>query len=206
VTGADVDEVLTADAFIQVVRLGLYSSDLAALLPYVVARADKGDFGPFAALGVAGFSKEFSRAMSIGLLFAIICAEDAPFIEPKELESSSLFAGPSRHMYDTCVGWPRPELPKDLRTPTVSDAPTLLLSGAVDPVTPPSWAEEAAKTLRHPRHVVVPNVGHGTSLAGCVPKLITRFVEKGSADDLDAKCVEDERRPPFVVGTAGVRP
>ena len=53
---------------------------------------------------------------------------------------------PRTTSFARCV--PHGEIPAGLRDPVVSDVPTLLLSGALDPVTPPAWAEETARTLK----------------------------------------------------------
>ncbi len=49
-----------------------------------------------------------------------------------------------------------------------SDVPTLLLSGALDPVTPPRWGEEVLRGLGNARHVVAPGAGHGLEESGVV--------------------------------------
>jgi pimeloyl-ACP methyl ester carboxylesterase len=191
--------------FMGVVRLALYSADFSALLPWIVSRAEASDFGPWAAVAEQGRFGLLRKAMSPGLTLSVICTEDVPFIEPAALRSPSLFAGASARLVEPCGFWPHGSIPADLREPVTSDVPTLLLSGALDPVTPPSWAEEAARTLRRARHVVVPGVGHGASMAGCVPRLLDAFLKAGNADGLDVKCVEVERRPPFIVGLSGPR-
>ena len=43
----------------------------------------------------------------------------------------------------------------------ISDAPALVLSGEVDPVTPPVWGESVVKHLSHGKHLIVPSTGHG---------------------------------------------
>jgi len=73
----------------------------------------------------------------------------------------------------------------------------LLLSGEADPVTPPWLAEAAAQHLANSRHLIVPHTGHYFSFP-CVDALITEFVAKGSAKDLDASCLAQLRRPSFI--------
>src|SRR5437660_1751467 len=81
-----------------------------------------------------------------------------------------------------------------------------LPSCELDPVTPPSWADEALKTLPKARHVVAPGVGHGVTSMGCFPELVQAFVEKGSAQGLDVSCAKGLKRPPFFLSFAGPRP
>lgn len=73
----------------------------------------------------------------------------------------------------------------------------LLVSGEVDPVTPPRHAEEAARHLSAGRHLVLPGTGHYSVGNACVDEILREFVEAGSAESLDASCLESIRRPPF---------
>jgi pimeloyl-ACP methyl ester carboxylesterase len=88
----------------------------------------------------------------------------------------------------------------------VSDAQSLLLSGNLDPVTPPSWAEEVQRHLPRSRHVVVPGAGHGTTSLGCIPDLIADFLERLDPSALDASCLERLTRPPFFTSLQGPTP
>ncbi|HEX8538950.1 MAG TPA: alpha/beta hydrolase, partial [Cystobacter sp.] len=105
-----------------------------------------------------------------------------------------------------CAFWPKGELPRDYREPVKSDVPVLLLSGELDPVTPPSWADDAKKTLTRSLHVALPGVGHGTSSIGCARALMADFVNRGSVEGLESKCGEGLKRPPFFTSFAGPVP
>jgi pimeloyl-ACP methyl ester carboxylesterase len=73
--------------------------------------------------------------------------------------------------------------------PVASDAPALLVSGAFDPVTPPSFAESALRTLGNGQHVVFPMGGHGESGApGCAADLARAFFD-APYGVVDASCV-----------------
>jgi pimeloyl-ACP methyl ester carboxylesterase len=73
--------------------------------------------------------------------------------------------------------------------PVQSDVPALLLSGEVDPVTPPENGELALKTLPNGRHLVLTGQGHISILRGCVPLLARDFIEAGSASELNTTCL-----------------
>ena len=79
----------------------------------------------------------------------------------------------------------------------MADAPTLVLSGSHDPVTPPQFGAEAARHLPNSLHVVVPGC-HGVQGAGCMPQIVRAFLESGSVEGLDVSCVEQMSMPPFV--------
>ena len=91
----------------------------------------------------------------------------------------------------------------DYHEPVSTDHPTLVLSGDLDPVTPPRWGESVAEHLPNARHIVVPGVGHGATPNGCVPKLIAQFIDAASAAQLDAECVQSLDRPLFFTSYTG---
>ena len=108
-----------------------------------------------------------------------------------------------RRQHDACARWPVGEVAKDHLGPVTSNAAILLISGELDPVTPPEWAETAAANLTNARHVVVPDSGHifdgMTGVETCLDPLIVRFLETADANDLDVRCVAGMRPPPFVI-------
>ena len=113
---------------------------------------------------------------------------------------------PCDAMFCGCVGWPRAELPDGYRDPVTSDVPVLLLSGALDPVTPPRWAEVVAKNFPNSTHAVAPGAGHNVAVVGCTPDVMAEFVETGTTTDLDTSCIETVERPPFFLDFAGPKP
>jgi hypothetical protein len=86
------------------------------------------------------------------------------------------------------------------------NVPLLLLSGDLDPVTPPTWAEQVRATLSQSRHIVVPGTGHGAIQTGCGLRIAREFIQKGSVDGLDTSCVDTLKRPPFFLTPAGPDP
>jgi hypothetical protein len=68
--------------------------------------------------------------------------------------------------------------------------PVLVLSGGLDPATPPRHGAAVAARLGHARHVVAPYFGHGVSAQACAPRLITRFIRTANFADLDTDCLE----------------
>ena len=96
-------------------------------------------------------------------------------------------------------------MPEDYYTPVRSDAPALILSGGIDPATPPRHGEQVAATLPKSKHLVAPHLGHGVSLHGCAPRLIESFVRAGNADGVDGKCLQRIPRPLFMVPMGAIR-
>ncbi|SEL34854.1 alpha/beta hydrolase fold [Stigmatella aurantiaca] len=208
-TGVPEEVTLSRRTVLQALFGQLYVPELAALVPLVLDKATRGEWSPFVALS-QGITGGMSESVSHGMFFSVVCAEDAPFItdEAIERETAGTWFGASmvRNMLEPCGVWPRGTVPEGYREPVHSPVPTLLLSGELDPVTPPSWAEEARKTLPHSLHVVVPGVGHSTMALGCIQKLMADFVAQGSVEGLKSECGAAMSRPPFFTSFAGPVP
>jgi pimeloyl-ACP methyl ester carboxylesterase len=208
-TGVPEQITLTRRVFLQMVFGQLYSPEVAMLVPLMLDRATKGDWAPFVALS-QGVSGGLSNTISHGMFFSIVCAEDAPFITDEAIKSAAAgtWFGEQmvRNMLEPCKVWPRGTVPEGYREPVKSGVPTLLLSGELDPITPPTWGEEAKKTLSNSMHVVVPGVGHNTAGLGCVQSLMAEFVKQGSLEGLKPSCGPELARPPFFTSFAGPVP
>jgi pimeloyl-ACP methyl ester carboxylesterase len=88
----------------------------------------------------------------------------------------------------------------------ISDRPVLLLSGELDPVTPPRYGEAVVRHLPNGRHLVAPGQGHNVMLAGCAPRLMAGFIAAGSARGLEVACLERLAAPPPFLGSYGWGP
>lgn len=216
-TGSRETVTVTAEGLTGAVRALLYSPELTSLLPLDLALARGGDLQPLLSqaltLGGASVSPDPIRPTSelyAGMMMSVVCAEDIPRLTAADIEAraAGTFLGPrlAGRMVEACEGWPVGDLPADAFEPVVSDVPTLLLSGALDPVTPPRWGEEAARHLSHARHLVVKGTGHNVIARGCAPRVVADFVAAGTPDGLDAACLDGLARPPFFLDLAGPQP
>ena len=191
-----------------VIFSALYSPLIASIVPALVDRAEKDDFQGLFALALA--NEDTGENMSIGMQLSVLCSEDASRVSPNELAhqtSKSVFGA---HLIgsqlEACAMWPKGTVKADYYRPVVSDVPVLVLSGEVDPVTPPVWGEAVVKHLSHGKHFIMPSTGHGVVMTPCGNRIVTDFVESGSVDGLDTDCIGDVRRPPFFLTPAGPDP
>jgi pimeloyl-ACP methyl ester carboxylesterase len=191
---------VSENVFLSGIFRPLYVAELASLLPFGISAAAQGDFNPLLAQNLE-FADDVSENLSIGMHLSVICAEDVPRITPEDLDKlrGSFFG---RALVDdfinACRTWPKGKVPADFYDPVRSAVPVLMLSGGIDPATPPRHAQQVAATLANARHFVAPRVGHGVSLHGCAPRLVESFV-KAPAEKLDGKCLERIPRPLFVL-------
>jgi len=192
--------------FLQTVRTVLYSADNANRLPFLIDSADKGNWNPFVAqmYSTSDFSLE---GPALGLMLAVTCAEDIPRITPAMVadeERNSFLAGQEVKLVPKlCRSIDVPAIPAS--EPGMIAAPALLLSGALDPVTPPHRAESAARHMAHAQQFVVANAGHIVSQSGCAPRLLREFIDRPD-QPLAADCLKDIPRNGFQLGAAGPHP
>ena len=142
----------SADHFAAAIRLLLYNPRTVALLPLLINDAADGNFGPLAAQ-FHMVVESLSESLSIGMHNAVMCTEDAPFIDWDGIDQKAInasYMGPLQleAIHAMCTVWPRGTLDDDLREPLATDNPVLLLSGGADPITPPYFAELAAVDMR----------------------------------------------------------
>jgi pimeloyl-ACP methyl ester carboxylesterase len=200
-------EQITFDRLVvsSIVFNALYLPETAAILPFLLHRAADGDYAGLLALGGAGVGA--IEGMSMGMRYSVICAEDAPRLNEETIrrETGGTFAGAAlaKAFLKPCEFWPRGEIPADYYAPFASEAPTLILSGQSDPVTPPVWGEQIAKQWRNTRHVVAPGIGHGATGRGCLMRMIRQFLNDTNPAGLDPSCVETLHRKPFFLSYAG---
>lgn len=194
------DVTLTRGAFVSDLRPMLYQPLIVSRLPYILHRAFENDFAPFTA-GAVLMRRATNQSVARGLAFSVGCSESVPLTSESDIERET--AGTYLGDYDVrtyqknCQAWPHADVSKDFLKPVRSDVPVLLIAGAGDPATPPSWAEHAAETLPNGRVVTIPNGTHLTG-AQCIDTLILSFVSRASAKGIDASCVKEVHNPPFM--------
>jgi len=209
-TGRDEELLLTRDMLLAMVRTALYSPAIASGLPAALDAAAAGRLGPLVGLSSALGAARGGAALAQGMHFSVICAEDLP--GGNALPSATDFGPGMATLYrEVCTFWPRGEVSAAFRQMPPARVPVLLLSGGIDPATPPRHAERVVAALgAQARHEVVPQAGHGLLALPCVRDAVFRFVDAaGDADALrvDAGCARDIPRPPaFVPLGSGAAP
>src|SRR6185503_7907272 len=182
------------------VRSRLYSISGSADLPRMIHHAAEGDFVP---LATAIAERTASVAyISTPVYLSSTCAEDLSWIDLRAARRLARGTVLSTSRLDAqsaaCAIWPRRPVAPDFRVPLATDIPVLAISGNLDPVTPPRWADHALIDMTRAWHLVVP-IGSHSERSPCVVGILQRFLERGTVDGVDTGCLADARRPPFVV-------
>jgi pimeloyl-ACP methyl ester carboxylesterase len=183
---------LTRGIFADRLRIMLYSTRLSRRIPIVIHRAHEGDWTPFVAL-----SYELSRVvfdqLDAGAHLSATCVDDMTTTDAR-----GTFLGDYRaRMYrQACAVWPHPR-GGAAPNPVTAPVPALLVTGALDPVTPPRFAEAVARGLPNAQVLVVPGMAHaGTDR--CVEEIVSQFVGRGAIQGIDTSCVNGIKPPPFI--------
>ena len=206
-TGETVDVVVDRMLVASVVRLLVYSPQTVSLLPVLIDAAHAGDYRGFATQAL--LVSEAMEELSVGLNYAVVCTEDMPYAHPLDLEAQAdTYLGTAfvEITAAVCEQWPRGVMDDDLRDRLASDKPVLMLSGELDPITPPAYADQAALGLANAVKVVGRGQGHGMLMVGCVPRLMAEFVEAAEPGSLDLDCVGRIRPFPLFTSRMGPAP
>jgi pimeloyl-ACP methyl ester carboxylesterase len=204
-TARPVTLTMSSLRFLGTVHNVLYHPADARRLPFLIHSAFEGNWAPFVARqNVSGdFSAEGMNALLLHL--AVVCAEDVPRMTPELLAADAgvLTRPLAQRMGPMCQAMNVP--PVAWRAPSRIDAPALLLSGALDPITPPHRAADAARFMAHAQQVIVANAGHGVSQLGCAPRMLRDFLDHPNSK-LNASCLAEIPAPTFQLGSAGPQP
>jgi pimeloyl-ACP methyl ester carboxylesterase len=174
--------VLTGKDFDNLLYQSIYVREAVSLIPYVVTRAEEGDFS--FAVNMAGLLSASQDELADGMYMTVVCAEygDTP-------EEALRFPGVLKRLADAaetdakqilsvCRDWRIRLLDKKLLQPVKSDIPTLLLSGQFDPVTPPQQADSVAAGLTHAFRFTFTSGTHGQAFAvPCANRIIAAFLD-----------------------------
>jgi pimeloyl-ACP methyl ester carboxylesterase len=190
-TGALEKMRITYDVVLAALQPLTYTPETATLLPEMLSLAARGEFAPLFAANPS-LAGKFEEQMNPALHFSVTCAEDVPRIGPGRAQEA-LAGLPTRRLAEqaiaVCDVWPKGSMPADFATPVQSDKPVLLLSGGMDPVTPPANGTQVLAGLANGRHIVAPGYGHIVSPHACGPRLLAAFVDDAGAGGLPAACV-----------------
>jgi pimeloyl-ACP methyl ester carboxylesterase len=129
------------------------------------------------------------------------CADEASFTNEADLSPPldheflrAVDLAPSINGLDSlsiCDTWDTGEVDPIENEAVSWAAPTLLLAGAVDPITPPNWAADLAAKLPRSRLVVQAGASHDSDEGWCALGLIGEFVARPDAL-LDTSCAASD--------------
>lgn len=206
-TGEPTETTIDRYTMIAVVRLLIYSPRTASVLPALIESAYEGDYRALAAHAM--FVSESVENLAPGLNYAVACTEDAPYMGDVDFDAlAATYMGTTfvDALNRVCERWPAGTMDEDLRELVETDVPVLLLSGELDPITPPRYASAAAARMTNTIDIVGRGQGHGMLTVACAQGLMAKFVDRPDADELDLGCVDRIRPFPLFTSPMGPAP
>lgn len=144
------------------------------------------------------------RPSSRGLLLVgllLMCADPSALAADDPATDGTVIG---RHYLDawreTCRVWDVQVAPDTPPEPRPHEIPTLIITGDVDPVTPPAYGDRIAAVLPNSPHRVILGRGHtGGDLTNqdCFADVLADFVEACTLEGLDTACLATMKPPPF---------
>lgn len=191
----------TPAVFAEKIRTLMYQPVTARTVPYLLHHAAVGDLKSFYALTKSGGGLSYSD----GMYLSVTCSESLGQFNYSKAAAAARKTrfGDYRlaRQRAACAEWQTAKMPRNFFAPVQSKAAVLVISGNLDPVTPPSWGAEIVAHLPNARQVMIPESGHVfDGLSGvdtCFDPLLIRFYETGDALALDATCLSAMKPPPF---------
>jgi len=201
-TGEFEEVTLTKESVAIAIRMFAYSANTMNLLPLIIAKANHGQYETVASQ--AGMISSVMQESISNVELSIVCVEDVPFYDEEDaVNDHNIFGDFTANTKTTCDSWPHaPVVDPSFKDPVVSDLPVLLLSGEFDPVTPPSFADITMKTLSNSQHLVAKGQGHNVFPLGCIPNIMTDFIQDPE-QELDIECMDDFDYTPFFINMMG---
>jgi pimeloyl-ACP methyl ester carboxylesterase len=199
-------ETLSAESMVSLVRMFAYAPETAALLPHTIQQSLAGNDAPL--LGQIGILNQGMEALAgSGMQLSVICAEDADRLVSNEADAGTLLGKRmTEALKAQCAIWPRGQRPSDFNEPSKGDTPILVLEGELDPVTPPRYGEQVMQHLDNARLIVAKGQGHNIIGRGCMPKLVSEFMDTLAPKTLDVACVDELGPTPYFIDFNGAAP
>ncbi|MEA9605917.1 alpha/beta hydrolase [Xanthomonas campestris pv. plantaginis] len=183
-----------------------YAPETASLLPLVLDEAAAGRYASLMALAQMSGS-DMADQMNRPMQWSVLCSEDAGrYRAPAAQDDTLLGAQVAEMFFAACKTWPSKPTPAAAFAPFRSTLQVLLLSGQLDPVTPPRYAARVLQGLPNGRHLIAPGQSHGVFRLGCMPKVLGQFLQTADAKGLDARCVDSLTDVPAFTSFNGWEP
>lgn len=189
-----VPALLDGDSLLASLNASFYVATEIPKLPQAIAEFEQGNYAGVLRVLPA---LVFSTSQADGMYNSVLCAEDMTFtldaIDTSGIDPTlrEILIKAPEGMIKTCDVWQVSPLPERVNEPVKSDVPTLLLSGDLDQITPPEFADRVAATLPRSRHYVFPDRGH--TLIGnstCATAIVRDFLQEPTTEPEDG-CVDN---------------
>ncbi len=184
---------LTGDLLIRVLYDMMYVE--SGRIPAIIANVAEGNIGVIQNQLVD--HAVFALAGTNGMYASTMCAEDADYTVDALVDLEGVYPDVVRvvgatfdnDLLEICPVWQVAPLSDRVDSPVQSNVPTLLLSGTLDPITPPRFADEIAEGLSNSTVLKFPDQSHGVFFrSDCGRQVVSQFLLDPTAR-LDVACI-----------------
>jgi pimeloyl-ACP methyl ester carboxylesterase len=196
VSGQTLAISLSRGVFAEALRNLLYNPKNAAQVPLWIHQAFHGDFRIFAETNLS-LRRAYQQGLAFGMFHSVSCAEDVPFITDADIdrETKGTFLKDYRivQQQKACEIWPRGAIPRGYHEPVRSDVPTMIVTGELDPVTPPLFGKEIAQHLTKAKNIVVRGGSHSGG-DECMDRMMVQFLLAANPNAVDDSCLSNNSK------------
>lgn len=188
--------LIDGDGFVAAVSTAFYSSASIPKLPQALRETRQNNYaGILRVLPLLLFTK----GQADGVYNSVMCSEDGGF-SMSDVNTSGVYPeiAPAlqqapEELLRTCQTWQVSPLDPKVNQPVQSTVPSLLLSGELDQVTPPEFAERVARGLSRHYRQVLPGLSHAVfGSSDCVSRMMGDFLQNPEQAP-NANCVAQMR-------------
>lgn len=185
---------VNGDSLLSAFNATFYSSDSLPKLAQAIQEAKAGNYA--LAMQIVPVLL-FNRSEAEGMYNSVVCSEDGRFsldqvsvagIDP--VIAKALRDGPAE-MLKSCQQWPVPPIADRGNQLVKSDIPTLLLSGELDQIAPPMFADRVAAGLTNSYRFTFPGMGHAVIGSGDCPASVMAAFLRNPNQAPDASCIQN---------------
>lgn len=183
----------------------MYIPEAFAAIPEMIGQLEEGDTSTLASL--IGLQITQAPFISNGMFTAVICHDYIAELTPEsaweegrtgdDLFDATFGSIQEAQTREMCSTFDTGSAPASVAEPVTSDIPTLLMSGAYDPITPPSFAEAIEPGFSNSQSVVLPHAGHAAFSDECGLAIALDFFADPTSP-ADQSCITSSPEPIWV--------
>ena len=179
----------------------LYRIDLTPLLPAIAAQLAAGDTSILSAMASAlnPPPPDDERDVPSDVVFDVVfCADEGAAltdIDRAVLANPGPWTDALGPAWFNCDVWGVDPVPGGSLEPAAGDVPVLVVSGWLDPATPPEFADEVVAGFPDTTSLVVPAGGHSSGIVVDCTRLLSVAFILDPTGELDTSCVDDLPQP-----------
>lgn len=189
-TGKETEVPVNGTVFLTAVYTSLFLGPLIPTVPILLTQVHAGKYDALTPALIVAAAE--AQSISLGMNYAVQCQEAYSFTNLDEVKAQAQETLPEIRDYEltsigndlaVCQKWNVKKADAREHQPIQNDLPTLLLSGQYDPITPPNYSTDAAKTLPKSVTVEFPGVGHDPieTSGACGAGIIVGFLQNPAA-------------------------